>query len=179
MTQERTYWRIQLQNEEIQAKWTEEVLEYGRQSAEGFSETMAQFMISELVLKSKEHSTSGWIVAYDPGVLKSDVAISNDLKLELQTAIEPLENVSETAKDWHPNSNNQVLDLVHPSLWPLMYGYTKILVPPRKCNDDPLTNLGAGILLQPITTEAVPWEYSKVFQWLPADMQYNDKKEPK
>jgi len=33
-----------------------------------------------------------------------------------------LENVPEDQKDWHPGSNQQVLDLVHPSLFPLIYG---------------------------------------------------------
>ena len=28
-----------------------------------------------------------------------------------------LENVPDNEKDWHPGSNNQVLDLVHPSLY--------------------------------------------------------------
>ena len=30
----------------------------------------------------------------------------------------------EDQKDWHPGSNKQVLDLVHPSLYPLVYGKT-------------------------------------------------------
>ncbi|KAF3264143.1 hypothetical protein TWF217_003298 [Orbilia oligospora] len=34
------------------------------------------------------------------------------------------ENISEGQKDWHPNSNNQVLNLVHPSLWPIIYNVT-------------------------------------------------------
>lgn len=35
-----------------------------------------------------------------------------------------LEDVHEGDKDWHPRSNGLVLDLVHPSLYPLVYGRT-------------------------------------------------------
>ena len=35
-----------------------------------------------------------------------------------------LENVPDDQKDWHPRSNNQVLDLVHPSLYCIVYGRT-------------------------------------------------------
>jgi len=36
-----------------------------------------------------------------------------------------VEAVPEERKDWHPQSNNQTLDLVHPSLYPLAYSSTK------------------------------------------------------
>lgn len=44
----------------------------------------------------------------------------------LKTAIKPLEDVPEDAKDWHPRSNGLVLDLVHPSLYPLVYGRSMV-----------------------------------------------------
>lgn len=33
-----------------------------------------------------------------------------------------LENVPDDAKDWHPGSDGKVLNLVHPSLYPVVYG---------------------------------------------------------
>ncbi|KAF3913337.1 hypothetical protein ABW20_dc0103964 [Dactylellina cionopaga] len=57
-------------------------------------------------------------------VWRSDQLIEDGLRKELIDAIATLENVSEDEKDWHPGSNNQVLDLVHPSLWPVIYGIT-------------------------------------------------------
>ena len=137
---------------------------------------MVEGMISELQVKAEEYSRNGWIVAYDPGVLKSDTAVSNDVKLALRNAVKPLESVPEAAKDWHPGSNGQVLDLVHPSLWPLMYGFTKGLADPQGCNtDDLLADIGAGTILSVYPIELSSWQYSKNFQWLPAEMRYNDK----
>ncbi|KAK6334843.1 hypothetical protein TWF718_010288 [Orbilia javanica] len=43
---------------------------------------------------------------------------------ELIDAVATLENVPEEQKDWHPGAGRQVLDLVHPSLWPVIYGKT-------------------------------------------------------
>ena len=40
-----------------------------------------------------------------------------DTKEELVRAVARLEDVPEEEKDWHPGSNQQVLDLVHPSLY--------------------------------------------------------------
>ena len=46
-----------------------------------------------------------------------DNLISNDLKNRLKAQIELLENIPEEKKDWHPGSNHQVLDLIHPSMY--------------------------------------------------------------
>ena len=39
-------------------------------------------------------------------------------------AISLLENAPDAEKDWHPRSNNQALDLIHPSLCPIVYNCT-------------------------------------------------------
>ncbi|KAJ7790686.1 hypothetical protein B0H14DRAFT_3568993 [Mycena olivaceomarginata] len=46
----------------------------------------------------------------------SDRLISNDVSDRLRAAVAELENVPDDAKDWHPGSDDQVLDLVHPRL---------------------------------------------------------------
>ncbi|KAK6525657.1 hypothetical protein TWF281_010710 [Arthrobotrys megalospora] len=55
-------------------------------------------------------------------VWKADEFIDEELKKELIDAVATLENVPEEQKDWHPGTNDTVLDLVHPSLWPVIYG---------------------------------------------------------
>ena len=57
-------------------------------------------------------------------IWRSDSLIPTDLRDQLIAAVNPLENVPDTEKDWHPGSDNQVLDLVHPSLYPVVYGRT-------------------------------------------------------
>ncbi|KIJ50477.1 hypothetical protein M422DRAFT_159565, partial [Sphaerobolus stellatus SS14] len=60
-------------------------------------------------------------------VVKLDSAVPLTLKQELQEAVKVLENVPSCDKDWHSGSNNKVLDLAHPSLFPLVYGTSQIL----------------------------------------------------
>lgn len=46
--------------------------------------------------------------------------------------VSKLENVPDSQKDWHPGSDKQVLDLVHPSLYCLVYGVSQIYNPVTK-----------------------------------------------
>jgi hypothetical protein len=60
-------------------------------------------------------------------VVKSDLDLSNIFWSSLKSAAGKLEDVPEHRKDWHPFTNEQVLDLLHPSLFPLEYGKTRVL----------------------------------------------------
>lgn len=62
-------------------------------------------------------------------IFKSDTIIPTQLKEELRAAVLPLEQVPDSEKDWHPNSGEKILDLVHPSLFPLLYGRSRVLKP--------------------------------------------------
>lgn len=59
---------------------------------------------------------------------QSDTLIDNKLRDELIDGVRELENVPENKKDWHPGSNNQVLDLVHPSLFCFVAGRVYIFI---------------------------------------------------
>ena len=59
--------------------------------------------------------------------LSSRIADDDSLNGALSQAVHPLQNIPALHKDWHPSSDGLVLDLVHPSLFPLKYGKTKIL----------------------------------------------------
>ena len=63
----------------------------------------------------------------DAAVIKSDIAISSELKDALRIGAALLEDVPERLRDWHPGSDGKVLDLVHPSLFPLVYGRSRVL----------------------------------------------------
>lgn len=86
-----------------------------------------------------------------------------------------LEDVPEDQKDWHPNSGKQVLDLVHPSLFPVLYGITKSL------------RDGSPIAPPPRALEWAPspWKgvrenvnlWSTQYQWLPSDFEIDAKGE--
>ena len=72
----------------------------------------------------------------------------------------PLEVVPDSEKDWHPGSDGLVLDLVHPSLYPIIYGHTMGKV----SNSDTTAILGP-----PKLEGADPMLVSEHFQWLPSD----------
>ena len=62
-------------------------------------------------------------------VWRSDSLIPSDLRDELIAAVSPLENVPDEEKDWHPRSDNQVFNLIHPSLYPVVYNRTFVKDP--------------------------------------------------
>lgn len=51
--------------------------------------------------------------------------VSEDLRQRLIANVKILEDIPNDKKDWHPGSNNQVLDLVHPSLYCYVAGVSK------------------------------------------------------
>lgn len=108
---------------------------------------------------------------YSAAAIKSDTILTDGLTRALKDAVAPLENVPEDQKDWHPGSNNQVLDLVHPSLWPLIYGKTRWVPGKRIGLKDALTYSGTGlVILQPLHIERAVMSQSNEFQWLPCDV---------
>lgn len=82
------------------------------------------------------------------------------MREKLLAAIAPLENVPDSEKDWHPGSDGLVLDLVHPSLYPIVYG--------RTISKDSGSTTATAFLAPKFD----PGEYkfsSENFQWLPSD----------
>lgn len=63
---------------------------------------------------------------------QSDTLIDKNLHDELVAGVSVLENVPDAKKDWHPGSNNQVLDLVHPSLFCFVANRSKVLSKPTE-----------------------------------------------
>ena len=115
-------------------------------------------------------------------VIKSDNIITDDLKAALLAGAKPLEDVPDSQKDWHPGSDGRVLDLVHPSLWPLIYGRSRILPDKRIGISDCLAHSGMGeIVPSPIENRsadvAARFEnhyLSTNYQWLPCDVELSE-----
>lgn len=63
-------------------------------------------------------------------MFQCDGLVDAELLSSLRGAVAVLENVPEKDKDWHPDSDQQVLDLVHPSLYCLVYGVSPKLPSP-------------------------------------------------
>lgn len=55
-------------------------------------------------------------------IIKSDNLISDRLRHELVGAFETLRADQAANVDWHPRSNDMVQNLVHPSMYPFVFG---------------------------------------------------------
>ena len=120
----------------------------------------------------------------DVAVVKSDQAIPPQLAEDLRTACLPLENVPPKFQDWHPGSDGKVLDLVHPSLFPLVYGRSKVLPAGLVGLRDCVEFIGNGETTQIPDTADVEcktyngWStvnthfWSRDFQWLPCQVDF-------
>lgn len=122
------------------------------------------------------------VMDYGACVIKSDSLLDDDLRNALCAAVALLEDVPESQKDWHPGSDGKVLDLVDPSLWPLVYGLSRIIPDKRISLDNCLEYCGSGSII-PDPDRPDIWVLSNDFglnsgdpvvsdrfQWLPFDV---------
>lgn len=129
---------------------------------------------------------------YNGDVVKSDVAVPESLKLQLREQVLKLENIPEKYKDWHPGSNGQVLDIVHPSLFPLVYGQSRVVEDELIELKDCIESSGKGKVVPSPKDEELsgpqvrqysfrnfrpgesPNPYSRNFQWLPCEVDISN-----
>src|SRR5207302_1157680 len=92
------------------------------------SEKQLNYVMDELnwYASSNMRDPNGIEISIIDEVWQADHHIPSNIKQSLLECVGALENISEDKKDWHPGSNNQVLDLVHPSLFCLVNGETRI-----------------------------------------------------
>ncbi|KAG7091946.1 hypothetical protein E1B28_008336 [Marasmius oreades] len=158
---------------------------------------MFDFCIQELRDKASLFSKTGRVSVLDTeaAIVKSDSAIPPSLQAALKAAVQPLENVPDRQKDWHPGSNEKVLDLVHPSLYPLMYGKSFVLPYGRVNLQDCIQSCGQGIVIPKPHCPAEPYllnsysreihdllprkpiDWSHKYQWLPCEVAFRDSDE--
>ena len=164
-------WDKKVFDEIIVGRWRTEAMKSGRD----MTKKMLDWCILELREKATIFQETGIVAALDWAIYKSDSIVPSELRDALKHALVPLEDVPEALKDFHPHSDGLVVDLVHPSLFPLMYGYTKILKEGSIGLDDCITRSGDGaITVRPLKDGRCKYSqnmYSDCFQWLPCDVQ--------
>lgn len=101
---------------------------------------------------------------------ESDTLIPEDLHKALLNHIAKLEDVAADQQDWHPGSNEQVLDLVHPSLYPLCYNRSLVL----KRNEDGQLGSQLTTVSPPTATDPDQKFMSSKYQWLPTDFEVSE-----
>ncbi|KAH8813881.1 hypothetical protein DL96DRAFT_1716182 [Flagelloscypha sp. PMI_526] len=138
-------WHLKIKNDATTRKWKNEALasQVDEPIHAKLTERMVDYTLQELHSYAKlADLTTGITHACDDAVFWSKNMISDDLKASLLDQGRQLEDIPEEEKDWHPGSNKQVLDLVHPSLYPIVYGKscirkegeTKVIEPPPEVN---------------------------------------------
>ncbi|SPO01965.1 uncharacterized protein DNG_04638 [Cephalotrichum gorgonifer] len=174
-------WERKVFDDEIVEKWRAEG-SVRPEALEGdvvLSDEMFDFCIKELRDKAAIYKETGLINVLDAEliVVKSDVAVPTSVQNALRAGVKVLEDVPDRLKDWHPNSNDMVLDLVHPSLFPVAYGLTKVLLDEKVPLDGCIGYIGKGMTIDPFTPveshDAGPLEWGS-FQWLPTDVSLTD-----
>ncbi|BEJ15263.1 hypothetical protein CspHIS471_0410300 [Cutaneotrichosporon sp. HIS471] len=177
-------WVDKLDNDEIISKWRAEAL--ALPFKQGFTDKMFDWVVAELRDKAVLFKKNGGVVSVYDGaaaVFKTDNALTQDLMARLQEQAAKLEGDD---KDWHPGSNDQVLDLVHPSLFPLVYGKTRFVRSSIPLGNA-LATWGSGEVIPKTETPVKKkdnWHYghdperllSRNFQWLPTDVELKDGK---
>ncbi|KAK9776456.1 hypothetical protein SCAR479_06779 [Seiridium cardinale] len=157
------------------------------------STTSFDCCIQELRSKARHYEESGLIPTLDAcaSVVKADNLVSVDLHKSLCAAFETLKEEQSSAPDWHPNSNDLVQDLVHPSMYPLVYGRSGVLKDEVVGVVDAIKKwAGKGDIIPKdswtynaqrdrfrygVGASEVPPEYwSDTYQWLPSNVAFQD-----
>lgn len=171
-------WDEKVFDRDIVAKWTDEAI-----SKMGFTRDMVEWCIAELRDKALEFRRTGMVGVLDVGteIVKSDTVVGAEIREELVRNCERLS--AEVEVDWHPGSNGQVRNLVHPSLYSLVYGQSRII--DRGGDGDRSMTLEnclefirkGTVLGNPIDVKNgrdSDWKWSDKYQWLPCEVALKD-----
>ncbi|GEB55338.1 DUF4246 domain-containing protein [Streptomyces gardneri] len=146
-------WFDKMNDADIVARWTREAV------AQGLTAAQVRHVLDELVhYAALRDERTGIEVSAVDGVWQSDTLIDDKLESRLRAAVRVLEEVPEADRDWHPGSDGQVLDLVHPSLFCLT---REVSGAPERAWRNP-------------TDRYAKYEFSEKFQWLPTDVDVSD-----
>lgn len=159
-----------------------EWMEAARVDRGDFTQAMEDYCLEELKYKADIYKKTGIITLFHGDVVKSDATISPELQEALKTAAVPLENIPDHKK-FGPGSRHLVHNPVDPSLYPLVYGVSRIVTGEKLDLMTGISMSGAGDTVPvPSINEAGPIYYpihtlepsalafSRNFQWLPCEV---------
>ena len=150
---EKPAWQVKMNDAGIVARWTQEATEFGMTQAQ------IRYVLAELgYYAERRDERTGIEVSSVDGVWQSDALIDDELRSRLREAVRVLEDVPDAERDWHPGSGEQVLDLVHPSLFCLVRGVSRP-------DDSAWPSLGP---------DEARYALSGKFQWLPTDVEVSE-----
>ncbi|KAF9419124.1 hypothetical protein BGZ76_004292 [Entomortierella beljakovae] len=176
---EKPEWWIKYKDPIISSKWKKELLEIGSGSLytnrHPLNEEQIEYIFKELDWHAERRQKQVDLGVTAPiedaidGVRRCDGMIPLELKERLLACVKKLKDIPEEELDWHPGSVNQVLDLVHPSLYPVVVGLTRVT---KEEAIPPLEFIGLGDIVKetkdPNSHDSI--YSSRRFQWLPTDV---------
>ncbi|KAK0554589.1 hypothetical protein OC846_002065 [Tilletia horrida] len=180
---EKEGWRTKVFNEDIMAKWKDEAIKQ-----QNFTETMAEYLEDELKYEAKQwHNEELGIERTGvPYVVRSDRLVPAALLEQLKKLSSELEDIPDEKKDWHPETDETVLDVVHPSLYCLVDDHTRVLSEEQAVTfpDDSrdlgrwfqtLAKICEGVKeKQDDPREDLRGSVTHTCQWLPTDFQVDE-----
>jgi hypothetical protein len=151
-------------------------------------------IVKELQSKAKYYDKSGIIPTLDAcaSVAKSDKLVTSELHERLRNAFKKLKADHSASPDWHPSSSNMVEDLVHPSMYPLVYARSRVIKEEVVGVEDAVEKwAGKGDIIKEdlmyaggdherdraygVGSGTVPPQYwSDTYQWLPANVAFQE-----
>lgn len=150
-------WMEKAKNPTIIAKWKSEC------AKQNVTEAEFEYILDELRYYANLKEGPIEIGPVD-GTWQADQLIEEELSTAFKESVfELLENVDESKKDYHPGSNNLVVDLVHPSLFCFVRGVSKI-TDETGINADTIRELAKG----------GSGDTNSNYRWLPSDVSCNE-----
>ncbi|KAF2019444.1 hypothetical protein BU24DRAFT_419067 [Aaosphaeria arxii CBS 175.79] len=148
--------------------------------------------IQELRSKARYYEKTGIVPTLDAcaSVAKADGFVKPELHNALRAAFNKLQAEQANSQDWHPNSKEMVQDLVHPSMYPLVYDRSLIVREELVGVSDAIRKwAGKGEVIAKDTWKpgendrfrygvgsgTVPPDFwSDTYQWLPSNVAFQD-----
>ncbi|RHZ54010.1 DUF4246 domain-containing protein [Aspergillus thermomutatus] len=178
---ERPDWHVRIFKQEEIARWRDDALS----SSSLINDQTWSWCLKELQDKARDLEKYGRVIVLNTGsgVCKSDTAISTTLQSQLQDAAIFL--TKDLAQIQYQNAQKSaVANLVDPSLFPLVYGRTKVLTGGQSCGMDE-ASWSSRVQECQIAPERPPfaqedaWAHLRLgciwstrFQWLPCEVEF-------
>ncbi|KAH6600329.1 hypothetical protein BASA61_002332 [Batrachochytrium salamandrivorans] len=166
-------WWEKIHDEPISSRWRSEAL------AQDVSEANIDLAFEQLrsFCQHYIHKASHGSTIISPGAVERtfvmDHGVPDSVYKSLIHGVAILEDVPDYKKDWHPGTDNMVLDLIHPSLFCLVYGLT--CIPSFSLRKQAFSGISWESLQHNQSVAGIPTfdrslEFSsRRFQWLPSE----------
>ncbi|KAF3398054.1 hypothetical protein F1880_005779 [Penicillium rolfsii] len=175
---DRSNWNRSIFDQQVIAQWREDALS----SSSLINDKTWDWCLLELQDKARQFDQDGRLVVFNTssGVCKSDTAISYELGIKLSNSVDLLSH--QAIPD---NPDSPLANLVDPSLFPLVYGRTEVLVGggPSGLDEEAWSSCETEDLVVPDvpqllgegsnwSTDGCQYTWSSKFQWLPCEVQF-------